>query len=53
MRVIIARTKETEAIDAGIDAGRVKKHFHPKEDWIGKLTLWDGDNFEFEFTKEI
>jgi len=52
VRAIIARTNDPEAVDKGMDASKLKNTFHPREDWIGRVVLWDGDNFEIEFTRE-
>lgn len=52
VRVVIARTNDEEAIRRGDDASKLKNQFHVREDWIGKVTLWDGDNFEIEFSSE-
>jgi hypothetical protein len=50
--VVIARTDDEEAIRRGDDASKLKNRFHIREDWIGKVILWDGDNFEIEFCAE-
>jgi hypothetical protein len=49
VRVVIARADDEEAIRKGQDASKVKKKFHIKKDWLGKVTVWDGDQFEIEF----
>lgn len=49
IRAVIARTSNEEAVRRGEDASKLKNQFHIREDWIGKVTLWDGDNFEIEF----
>jgi len=51
VRAIIAKSKKPEIIAAGGAANNLGNTFHPKTDWIGKVTLWDGDNFEIEFRK--
>jgi hypothetical protein len=51
-RAVIARTDDEEAIRRGEDASKLKNRFHIREDWIGKVILWDGDNFEIEFCAE-
>jgi len=30
----------------------MKNRFHVREDWIGKVIRWGGDNFEIEFISE-
>jgi hypothetical protein len=52
VRVVIARTNDEEAVRRGDDASKLKNRFHVREDWIGKVILWDGDNFEIEFSAE-
>jgi len=53
VRTIIARTNNPEVVDKGGDASKLKNTFAPKLDWIGKIKVWDGDNFEIEFIREI
>ena len=48
--MVIARTDDEEAIRRGEDASKLKNKFHVREDWAGKVTEWDGDNFEIEFS---
>ena len=52
VRVIIARTNNEAAIREGKDASKLKNRFHTRPDWKGKITLWNGDNFEIEFEPE-
>jgi hypothetical protein len=49
VRVVIARTDDEDAVRKGQDASKLKNRFHIKEDWLGKITFWDGDRFEIEF----
>lgn len=49
VRAVIARTNDEEAVRHGNDASKLKNQFHVREDWIGKVTLWNGDDFEIEF----
>lgn len=51
VRAIIAKSKNPEAVAAGDPASNLGNTFHPKADWVGKVTLWDGDNFEIEFSQ--
>ncbi len=50
VRTVIARTDDEEAVRNGVDASTLKNTFYVKETWEGVVTLWDGDNFEIEFT---
>ncbi len=52
IRAVIARTNNEEAVLRGKDASKLKNRFHVREDWIGKVIRWDGDNFEIEFISE-
>lgn len=52
VRVVIARTDDEEAVRRGEDASKLKNKFHVREKWLGKVTVWDGDNFEIEFCSE-
>lgn len=49
VRMVVATTKDTEAVDHGHDASKVKKSFHIREDMVGKVTEYDGDNFVIEY----
>ncbi len=49
VRAIIARSKNPEAVAAGDPASNLGNTFHPKKDWVGKVTLWNSDDFEIEF----
>lgn len=52
IRAVIARTNDESAVNHGQDASKLKNTFHARTDWIGQILLWDGNNFEIEFTKE-
>ena len=49
VRVVIARSDNEDAVKRGVDASKLKNKFHVRKDWIGKVTVWDGNNFEIEF----
>ncbi len=51
MRLIVATTDETDAVDSGHDASKVKKTFHVRDDVVGKLVDFDGDHFVIDFRK--
>ncbi len=51
VRAIIAKSKDPEAVAAGEPASNLGNTFHPKKNWIGKVTLWNGDDFEIEFSQ--
>ncbi len=51
IRAIIAKTNLPQVVDEGGDDSNLVNSFFPKLDWIGRLTVWDGDNFEIEFSR--
>jgi hypothetical protein len=52
VRAVIARTDNEMGVEKGEDASNFKNTFHSREDWIGQVTHWDGDNFHILFTSE-
>ena len=50
VRAVIGRTSDEEALSRGVDAHTLDNTFHVREDWIGRVTVWDGENYEIEFT---
>ena len=51
VRLVIVHTKEVERVEAGEDGGKVKKDFFIREDLVGKVIVWDGENYSFRFMK--
>ncbi|MFT2157968.1 hypothetical protein [Pseudomonas putida] len=51
VRLVMARTSDPAAVDLGGDASKLKNTFSVREDLIGKLITFDGDNFTIEFRK--
>jgi len=49
VRCVISKTDNKASVDRGDDVSKLKNTFHVKEDWFGKVTLWDGDNIEIKF----
>jgi hypothetical protein len=49
VRLVIATTDQPEVVERGEDASGLKKTFHIKENAVGKVTVFDGDNFVIEF----
>ena len=49
VRMVVATATDTNAIDYGHDASKVKKTFHVRNDVVGKVIKFDGDNFVIEF----
>lgn len=52
IRAVIARTSDVESVENGGDASHMVNEFHVREDWIGELLLWDGNNFEIKFVRQ-
>ena len=51
IRLVLVRTIETGVIDSGDDASKVKKTFYVREDLVGTLVKFDGDEFVIDFTR--
>lgn len=52
VRLIVATTDQPDVVDRGEPADKIRKTFHIKPEVVGRVTLFDGDNFAFEFRKE-
>jgi hypothetical protein len=53
VRLVIATADDTEAVDSGHDASKVKKTFHVRPDMIGRITQFDGDKFIIHFQRNM
>jgi hypothetical protein len=51
VRMVVATTAETEAVDSGQDASKVKKTFHIRPEVIGRVTSFDGDQYVIEYRR--
>mgnify|MGYP006990017067 CR=1 FL=1 len=55
VRLIQATPDEPEdarrIVATGMDASEFKKHFHARDDLVGRFASYDGDVFVFEFRK--
>lgn len=51
IRLGIARTAETVRVEAGEDGSKIPKEFFLKEEVVGKVTEWDGENYAITFTR--
>jgi len=49
VRCVISKTDNKASVDRGDDASKSRNTFDVKENWFGKVTLWDGDKIEIEF----
>lgn len=52
IRIVIAKTNDPQVVANGGDASKLKNTFSVKTDWIGELSLWNGDDFEIKFSQE-
>jgi hypothetical protein len=52
VRLVIARTNDEAAVTAGGDASKLENAFGIREDLMGRVTSFDGDNFVIEFRKK-
>ena len=53
VRAIIAKSKQPNVIINGGAGSNLGNTFHPKPNWIGEITRWDGEHFEIEFRSEL
>ena len=51
VRLVIATTNDEAAVDRGDDASKLSNTFGVREDLVGKVILFDGDNFVIEFRR--
>jgi len=51
IRLVLARTDNPEAVAKGGDASKLNNSFSTREDLIGRLTHFDGDQFTIDFRK--
>ncbi len=49
VRIVIVSTKDTEIVDNGEDASKIKKSFDTRENYFGQIVSFDGDAFVIEF----
>lgn len=52
IKVVIARTDQISEVESGADASKLKNSFSVKEDWVGRVSSVDGDEYEFQFSRE-
>lgn len=48
-RVVMATAEKPEEVESVNDASKIRKKFTVREDLIGHVTLFDGDNFVIEY----
>jgi hypothetical protein len=52
IRLVKATTSDPELVDSGGDASEGKNTFSVREDVVGRVTSFDGDNFTIEFIRD-
>ena len=53
VRLVIVRTEEVAAVQAGEDASTFKKDFFTREDVVGKVIEWDGNKYALRFIRQL
>jgi hypothetical protein len=51
VRLVVVSTLETEHVESGKDASRIKKDFDVRPDLVGRVAAFDGSNYVFSFSK--
>jgi hypothetical protein len=49
VRLVVATTTKPEKVDRGDDASAIPKKFHVKKEAVGKVVLFDDDNYVIKF----
>lgn len=49
IRLVIVASRETERIQAGVDASKIKKSFRVRPELIGKVLEVNGESYSIEF----
>jgi len=52
VRLVVASTLETEHVQSGRDAGKVKKDFDPKVELVGKVAEVNGNQYVIRFSRK-
>lgn len=52
VRLVIAPTDQPDVVDRGEEASTIQKTFHVKKNVVGKIAVFDGDNFTIEFREQ-
>ncbi len=48
-RAVVAYTENPKEVEAGQDASKFKSTYSVRENWIGNLEVWDGNNYVIKF----
>jgi len=49
IRLVISSTEQKDHVESGGDASKVKKDFHVREDLVGRVVEYDGDDYVVRF----
>ncbi|APV51284.1 hypothetical protein BWI17_17290 [Betaproteobacteria bacterium GR16-43] len=49
--LVLATTSEIKKVQAGEEASKVKKEFRRREELVGQVVAWDGENYVIRFKK--
>ena len=52
VRLVIVHTDDIALVEAGEDGGKIKKDFFLREDLVGRVIEWDGDNYAIRFSSQ-
>ena len=51
VRLVLASTDDAKHVESGKDASKIKKEFHVREELIGEVVEFDGDNYVLRFVQ--
>lgn len=51
VRMVVATAKNPTLVEKVSDASKIRKTFHVRDDVVGRLTEFDGDNFVIAFAR--
>jgi hypothetical protein len=51
VRLIVVSTPEARRVETGEDASHIPKDFDAREDLVGKVVLFDGENYVIRFSR--
>ena len=52
IRLVKATTSDIKLVDSGGDASKAKNTFSVRDELVGRVTMFDGDEFVIEFVKD-
>jgi hypothetical protein len=51
VRLVVVQTESIDHVDSGEDASKVKKDFSARDDLVGEVTEFDGENYVIRFRR--